>query len=168
MVARSNGDNASESDDEEGESALYQIIHPDAVTSDGQLTFFGEVHEGEQVTLMAGDADMLVKLPLLGIRKRLMAPALKDKVAVGSLLTYCGGCMLQLEPDYQARLARRFTKTLPNCPIFGSFSFGEQGMFQRQWHHVEDGRRLGCHGNLMVSALVFLKSVGSSENENGS
>jgi hypothetical protein len=157
MVGHSNGGDASESDDEEGESALYQIIHPDSVTSNGELTFFGEVHEGEQLTLMAGDTDMLVKLPLLGIRKHLMAPAMKGKVVVGSLLTYCGGCMLQLEPDDQARLARRFTKTLPHCPIFGSFSFGEQGMFQGR--SIEDRRRLGCHGNLMVSALLFLKNV---------
>ena len=60
----------SESDDER-EDALYQVIHPDAATAGGELTFFAEVAEGELLTLMSANHDQLVTIPLRGIRKRL-------------------------------------------------------------------------------------------------
>ena len=131
---------------------LYQIIHPDSVTPDGGLTFFAEVDEGEELTLMSGDVEQLVKLPPEEHSQRIKAPEMARSKVVGSLLTYCAGCMLQLGPDDHTALARRFVKTLRDASIFGMFSFGEQGTFRGQLNAQSS---LGCHGNLMVSALLF-------------
>ena len=68
--------------------------------------------------------------------------------------------MLQLGGDDQQQLAHRFTQSLPDCSIFGGFSFGEQGTFLGR--DIDHQRKMGCHGNLMVSALLFTKPLPAS------
>ena len=63
----------------------------------------------------------------------------------GTLVIYCGGCMLAVQ-DHMDGVASGIDKALNGAPFLGVFTFGEQGPV------------LNCdnrNGNLMISCITF-------------
>ena len=124
----------------------YLLSHPHMVTTQGELTLFSEVADGDELTIMVGSRDSLIHRA-----ERVLANALEllddDVKPVGVLMIYCAGCMLAIDDDLE-KMVDELRDCYPGLPIVGFYTFGEQGCFM-------DGK--SRHGNLMISALVFTK-----------
>lgn len=129
-----------------GNIPLYVLSHPERVLSDKGLTLFSEVHEGEELVLMAGNRDSLVKRA-----GRVAESALYGFVSdasdpiLGGLMIYCGGTLLAVR-DEAHRIWENIRLVLGNAPFLVVFTYGEQGRFLQGGNY---------HGNLMISAVLF-------------
>ncbi|WP_167730180.1 FIST N-terminal domain-containing protein [Terasakiella sp. SH-1] len=127
---------------------MYLMSHPETITPEGYLTLFTDVEEGQIVTLMSGNKDMLLnRASRVCEFARNIADISTDQIA-GSIIVYCAGCMLTVRDDLE-ELHKRITQTLGGKPFMTAFTFGEQGQ-------VIAGEN--CHGNLMVSSLMWGQS----------
>jgi hypothetical protein len=122
----------------------YLLVHPEAVLPDGALTTFADVAPGAVVHAMTGSKDLLIQRAGTVTRQ---ARALhgSDNPPLGALVIFCGGCRLALGEDW-GRLAPEISAALDGAPFLVGFTFGEQG--------PSGGRN--AHGNLMISAVVFV------------
>ena len=122
----------------------YLLSHPDAVNKDGSIALFSRIDQGETLYLMQGS-----RSSLLSRAKRVVSTAIKllpeGKEPAGVLMIYCAGCMLTIEDEINVMLSG-LQEAFPGLPIFGLYTFGEQGCFL-------DGH--SRHGNLMISAVAF-------------
>ncbi|MEL6609261.1 MAG: FIST C-terminal domain-containing protein [Pseudomonadota bacterium] len=122
----------------------YLLAHPAGAHPDGSLSLFADVAEGEVLTQMTGDpgalADRAGRVAAMAATRDGGAPQI-----AGALMVYCGGCMLAVQ-DYMDRVVEGVQAALPDVPMLGTFTFGEQGPIQNS------GSR---HGNLMISCIAF-------------
>ncbi len=125
----------------------FQLSHPDSVTNKGEITLFSNIKVGERVFLMTGTVESLVSRAGRVIGSTLETHSLSaDKVA-GAIIIYCAGCMLTVDERINEAVDD-MREALPQTPLIGSFTFGEQGCF------IGGENR---HGNLMISSLMFCK-----------
>ncbi|WP_158968150.1 FIST signal transduction protein [Chachezhania sediminis] len=126
----------------------YLQVQPRVTEPNDSLTLYGEVAEGEQLTLMTGDPRLLADRAGRVAARAVPFGIGRDMIA-GALMVYCGGCMLAAR-DRMDRIVNGTGAALGHAPFLGLFSFGEQGPV------LGAGNR---HGNLMISCLVFTRSV---------
>lgn len=125
----------------------YRLAHPDAVTTDGGLSLFASVSEGDKLVFMSGTTDNLINRAERVANTSLAAHSTDTSQISGALVVYCAGCMLTVQ-DRMDDVVEGLKKALGDKPFLGLFTFGEQGCF------VGGENR---HGNLMVSILIFNK-----------
>ena len=63
----------------------------------------------------------------------------------GALVIFCAGCFLAIKDRVQ-EVWEGLQAELPNIPMLGQFTFGEQGVFP-------DGEV--AHGNLMITIVLW-------------
>jgi hypothetical protein len=115
------------------------------VTTDGALTLFSDIEEGEELILMSGTRKSLTSRAGRVARAALGAGNLTADQISGALVIYCAGCMLTVQ-DQMDQVAAEVRNALDGKPFIGAFTFGEQGCFIGGENH---------HGNLMISVVVF-------------
>lgn len=132
-----------------GEVPYHQLIHPDSVTSEGALTLFADITEGEELILLRGSPESLVTRAGRVARSALEQSEIdgKTRKPLGALVIYCAGCMLTIR-ERMGDVVRSMEEGLSGQPFLGAFTFGEQGCF------VGGQNR---HGNLMISVLAFVE-----------
>ena len=130
-----------------GEIPYFQLSHPDNITSEKHLVLFSEVNVGDEIYFMQGTQDSLVSRAGRVASSALDTFSSSPDDIAGALVVYCAGCMLSVQ-DRLDEVVDSLNKALPETPILGTFTFGEQGCF------VGGENR---HGNLMISVLLFTK-----------
>ena len=128
-----------------GEVPFYLLAHPAKARADGAIDLFANVDVGEELTLMTGNADVLVTRAGRVASLARTAGGLAGKPISGALMIYCGGCMLSVQ-DRMQEVVAGMNDALGGAPFLGAFTFGEQGAL------VRAGNR---HGNLMISCIIF-------------
>lgn len=122
----------------------FLLVHPEAVTAQGTLRTFCDLHVGDRVYAMRGNHLQLVERAGRVVdQARQMLPEPEAPMA-GVLLVYCGGCKLAVGSQI-GNVAAAVTAGTQDAPWIGCFTYGEQG-------RVIDSN---VHGNLMISAVVF-------------
>ena len=100
------------------------------------------------LTQMSGDRAALAaragRVAELALKTGHLAP----QDIAGSLMVYCGGCMLAVQ-DRLEDVYAGVREALGEAPFLTTFTFGEQGPV------FGAGNR---HGNLMISCVVFTRS----------
>lgn len=125
----------------------YRLSHPARLEPDGALTLFTDIAEGEEVTLMQGTLDNLVSRAGYVAQTALALHSATAEEIHGALVICCAGCLLGMQ-ERMPEVSAHLRAALGGKPFLGAFTFGEQGCF------------LGgenCHGNLMISTLMFRK-----------
>ncbi len=123
----------------------YKLSHPDSVTTEGGLTLFSDIREGEQLTLMTGTVDSLVRRAGRVTDAAVVAGDFHQDELVGGLAIYCAGCMLTVQP-HMNEVVGHIRDALGEQHFIGVFTFGEQGCF------IDNDN---AHGNLMISIVAF-------------
>jgi hypothetical protein len=123
---------------------FHVLLHPAHAHAEGSIDLFAEAPEGSTVCLMSGTGDSLV-----GIVDRLVDRCLETSTLAvdetrGAFLIYCAGCAGALGNRINEVLAR-LSGRLPNVPLLGFCTFGEQG------HVPAIGN---VHTNLSVALVV--------------
>lgn len=128
-----------------GNVPYFHLSHPETVTPEGAITLFTHVEPGQEIILMQGSQDALVRRAGRVARSALTSfGASADEVA-GALVAYCAGCMLTVR-ERMGEVVEGIRWALGGRPFLGAFTFGEQGCF---W-----GRE-NRHGNLMISVAAL-------------
>ncbi len=123
----------------------YKLSHPYEVTTEGALTLFADIAEGDEVVLMSGSRQSLITRAGRVTQSAISQAGFEPKSIIGALVIYCAGCMLSVQDDMN-QVARQIDDAVTNAPFLGIFTFGEQGCFIGNEN---------SHGNLMISAVVF-------------
>ena len=123
----------------------YNLAHPESYTEDLALTFFCEVAEGEQLTLMSGSADNIISRPGRVANEAIHNSESSGSEVIGGLVVFCGGCLLAVEPR-ASEISGHLNQNMDDQPYLGCFTFGEQGCLMGGENR---------HGNLMISVTVF-------------
>lgn len=131
-----------------GNIPYYQLVHPETVTANGDITTFSALSQGDEITLMRGTVDGLISRAGRVATSALEISNAQSSEVEGALVVYCAGCMLTVR-DRLEEVVESFKFALPGVPFLGTFTFGEQGCF------INGENR---HGNLMISVLLFSKS----------
>ena len=124
---------------------MFVLSHPAMIGQAGELSLFTDIEEGDQVMLMRGSPESLVKRAAVVVDDACAAGGWTRDATRGGLVIYCGGCMLHVR-DRMDEVAQHVSRTMHGAPFLGAFTFGEQGAI------VDSSNR---HGNLMVSGLMF-------------
>jgi hypothetical protein len=125
----------------------YLLSHPATIESDGAITLFTEINEGEVLHVMSGGRESLIERAgrvVKDARGSLPAPG---SAISGGLIIYCAGCMLASSDDLDA-VAAGIKAAFGEAPFLVAFTFGEQGAL------ISSGNR---HGNLMIATTVFAR-----------
>ncbi len=124
----------------------FQLSHPERMTAEGALALFTRVEPGQEVFLMQGSQESLVKRAGRVARSAVQSLGCRSVAVKGAMVIYCAGCMLTVQ-DRMTDVVESLRQGLGgDVPFLGAFTFGEQGCF------VGGENR---HGNLMISLLVF-------------
>lgn len=124
----------------------YLLSHPHRIdASNGAVSFFTEISEGDELELMMGTRGSLVDRVDQVTRRA--QRAVSDSL-LGGVLVYCGGCVGAVK-DLTDDIAARFGRGLGGAPFVGAATFGEIGTFE------SSGAREPRHGNLMCDAVLF-------------
>ncbi len=123
----------------------HRLIHPETTRPDGAMTLFAEVAPGTRLRLMQGSVDSLLTRAARVATAALATDDMGMQGIAGGLVTYCAGCMLAVQDSLDV-MHQGVRDALPGAPFLGQFTFGEQGTFP-------DGT--SCHGNLMISVVLF-------------
>lgn len=124
---------------------FYQLAHPRAITDSGGLKLFADIHCGDELYLMEGSRESLIRRGGRVTQMSLTEPFSRQK-PIGALIIYCAGCMLAIEDDIEEVVASIRSSLVEPLPFIGAFTYGEQG-------HFITGKN--GHGNLMSSAVIF-------------
>ena len=124
---------------------MFVLSHPSLLGLGGDLSLFTDIAEGDQVHLMRGSADSLVKRGGVVVADACAAGGWAQDATVGGLVIYCGGCMLHVR-DRMDEVVTEVRDAIGAAPFLGAHTFGEQGAIMDNCNR---------HGNLMVSALTF-------------
>ncbi len=124
---------------------FYLLAHPAAVRADGSLDLFAAVAEGKEIHCMQGTPASLTQRA--GRMSGLVSSSLslQNVSMVGSLIVYCGGCMLGIR-DNMEEVRQNILSQMDGQPFLCVFSFGEQGNVHGKGTQ---------HGNLMISCVGF-------------
>lgn len=123
---------------------FHVLLHPAHAYPQGNVDVFAEAPEGATVCLMSGTGDSLVNIVDRLVDRCIDASKLRVEDARGAFLIYCAGCAGALGNRIDEVLAR-LSSRLPNVPLLGFCTFGEQG------HVPQIGN---VHTNLSVALVV--------------
>lgn len=132
-----------------GAIPCYQLSHPEKVHTDGTMSLFTDVSQGDRIVLMQGTIESLVTRAGRVVLSALETNSAAPEDIEGALILYCAGCMLVVK-DRLNEVVESVRTALPDTPFLGAFTFGEQGCFTGGENR---------HGNLMISVLLFTKSA---------
>jgi len=119
---------------------------PVNVAADGSIELLSELQCGDEVSLMHGSKEQLVRRAAHVVRVAANNLHLRHAVQpAAALIVYCAGCMLAVR-DQIEEVQQSLTDSLSGIPYLVAFTFGEQGCFA-------DG--FNRHGNLMISAVLL-------------
>jgi hypothetical protein len=124
---------------------MFVLSHPAMVGQGGDLSLFSDIAEGDQVHLMRGSPESLVKRAGVVVSDACANGGWTGAESRGGLVIYCGGCMLHVR-DRMPEVVDQVVAAMGGAPFVGAFTFGEQGAI------IDNSNR---HGNLMVSAITF-------------
>ncbi|MEM9764926.1 MAG: FIST C-terminal domain-containing protein [Pseudomonadota bacterium] len=130
-----------------GDVPFYLLAHPATANPDGSIDLFADVELGEEVTLMTGSADSLVRRAGRVASLSAKRGGLTTAEIAGALVIFCGGCMLAVR-NRMDEVAAEVDRALGGAPSLGIFTFGEQGAV------LGESNR---HGNLMISCVTFAR-----------
>lgn len=123
---------------------FHVLLHPAHAHTEGNIDLFAEAPEGSTVCLMSGTGDSLVGIVDRLVDRCLDTSKLTLEETRGAFLIYCAGCAGALGNRIEEVLSR-LSGRLPNVPMLGFCTFGEQG------HVPEIGN---VHTNLSVALVV--------------
>lgn len=127
---------------------------PTSVAEDGSIELLAELQQGDQISLMQGSKEQLMRRGAHVVRVASNNLRLRHDVEpAAALIVYCAGCMLAVR-DQIAEVQQSLSDNLPGIPYLVAFTFGEQGCFA-------DG--FNRHGNLMISAVIFGQTTQGAE-----
>jgi len=126
---------------------FYLLAHPATANPDGSVELFADVQPGEQLTLMTGSADSLVRRAGRVADLAAKRGGIATEDIAGALVIFCGGCMLAVR-DQMDEVAAAVDQALGGAPSLGIFTFGEQGEVLGERNR---------HGNLMISCVTFAR-----------
>ncbi len=129
-----------------GEIPYFQLSHPSTMTREGGLTLFSGIALKEEVWLMQGTLEGLVKRAERAARSAVNSLSPLQGRISGAMVIFCAGCMFIVRDRMNDVVAGLRRGLGDDVPFLGAFTFGEQGCF------VGGENR---HGNFMVSLLVF-------------
>ena len=119
---------------------------PVSVDEDGSIQLLSELQPGDEVSLMHGSKEQLIRRGAHVARVAANNLRLRHDVEpAAALIVYCAGCMLAVR-DQIADVQQSLSDSLPGVPYLVAFTFGEQGCFADGYNR---------HGNLMISAVIF-------------
>ena len=124
---------------------MFVLSHPSLLGLGGDLSLFTDIAEGDQVHLMRGSSDSLVKRGGVVVADACATGGWAQDATAGGLVIYCGGCMLHVR-DRMDEVVAGVRQAIGDAPFLGAHTFGEQGAIMDNCNR---------HGNLMVSALTF-------------
>jgi hypothetical protein len=123
---------------------FHVLLHPAHAHPEGSIDLFAEAPEGSTVCLMSGTGDSLVGIVDSLVDRCFDSSKLTVADTRGAFLIYCAGCAGALGNRIDEVLAR-LSARLPNVPLLGFCTFGEQG-------HVP---KIGnVHTNLSVALVI--------------
>ena len=128
-----------------GEAAVHLLSHPETFTPEGGITLFTDIRMSDEVTFMQGGTETLVHRAGRVADASMRISEIGKSEVSGAIVVYCAGCMLAVRDQLQI-IRDDLDQALDGKPYIGTFTFGEQGRVL--------GER-NCHGNLMISTLVF-------------
>ncbi len=123
----------------------YVLSHPSEVTPEGFLRTFTDVAPGDELVVMEGSEESLVRRGGRVAADALEIGGLEPAQAAGALMIFCGGCMMAVEQRI-GEMGEGVAEALDGRPFLCAFTFGEQGALVS---------RQNRHGNLMVAAGAF-------------
>jgi hypothetical protein len=110
-----------------GERSHYVTVHPAQVHADsGAVDVFARIEPEDEVCLMSGSPEGLVAEVAHLIDAALAQGGLTAREVKGASLIFCAGCAGALGPRIDEGL-RTFSRLLPDVPMLGLCTFGEQG-----------------------------------------
>lgn len=119
---------------------------PTNAGDDGSIRLLAELQCGDQISLMHGSKQQLVRRAAHVVQVAANNLRLRhDTAPAAALIVYCAGCMLAVRDEIH-QVQQSLTDSLPDLPYLVAFTYGEQGCFA-------DG--FNRHGNLMISAVLF-------------
>ena len=122
------------------------LSHPARLNNDGSIELFASLEVGEQITLMSGQPENLVRRATEVTEVVLRTHELNYECRPKALIiVFCGGCMLAVK-EHLDEIQRSLLALVRDVPFIMGFTFGEQGCFS-------DG--ISRHGNLMISATAI-------------
>lgn len=128
---------------------LSLLSLPTNVVEDGSIELLSELQSGDQISLMQGSKEQLVRRAADVVRVATNNLRFRHDVEpAAALIVYCAGCMLAVR-DQISEVQQSLSDSIPGLPYLVAFTFGEQGCFA-------DGSNR--HGNLMISAVIFGQS----------
>lgn len=131
-----------------GKTPYFQLSHPESISSDGSLSLFSNIEQGEKIYLMKGSGDALVNRARRVVESAIRSSSIHEPKIVGALVIYCAGCMFTVK-DRMSEVVGTLRSSLgEGTPFLGAFTFGEQGCF-----FGGENR----HGNLMISLVLFFE-----------
>jgi hypothetical protein len=124
----------------------FLLSHPDQVRPDGSMAVFSNIAVGDEVFLMRGSPESLVRRAGR-VARSVLQPSSGDRRIAGAVVVYCAGCMLTVQDRMPEVVASIRAGLGDGVPFLGVFTLGEQGCFLGGENR---------HGNLMISVLAFL------------
>jgi hypothetical protein len=124
----------------------FLLSHPDQVRADGSMAVFSDVAVGDEVFLMRGSPESLVRRAGR-VARSVLHPGSGAGQLAGAVVVYCAGCMLTIQDRMPEVVASIRAGLGEDVPFLGVFTLGEQGCFLGGENR---------HGNLMISVLGFL------------
>lgn len=122
------------------------LSHPARLNNDGSIELFASLEVGEQITLMSGQPENLIRRATEVTEVVLRTHELNYECRPKALIiVFCGGCMLAVK-EHLDEIQRSLLALVRDVPFIMGFTFGEQGCFS-------DG--ISRHGNLMISATAI-------------
>ena len=122
------------------------LSHPARLNDDGSIELFANLEVGEQITLMNGQPDNLIRRVTEVTEVVLQTHELNYECRPQAIIiVFCGGCMLAVK-EHLDEIQRSLLVLAQDVPFIVGFTFGEQGCFS-------DG--ISRHGNLMISATAI-------------
>jgi hypothetical protein len=124
----------------------YLLSHPHQVLDRSALSFFTEMSNGDELSLMMATESALLSRTEQVVQRAVGSPDGRPALR-GGLLIYCGGCVGALGPSV-GDVSGIYAKSIGGAPFLGAATFGEEGSFS----NVRNENR---HGNLMCATILF-------------
>lgn len=118
----------------------------DVILPDKALSTFANVYEGDKITMMHGNWELLLNRGQSTALKAMNSEGIKEGDGLFGIYTYCACTMLGVPEDELKKMPLIVNSVTGNLPYIGSFTFGEQGLL-KGWGNE--------HGNLIGSMIIF-------------
>jgi len=131
-----------------GAESVFISMHPASVDPKTKsLGLFAEIKPGEDVYLLKGEEETLLRRSASVTKQALAASQMQPAQVAGGLHIYCAGTMLAVQKSID-RIVPQVNEALAGAPFIGAFTFGEQGYMSGNGNF---------QGNLMNSMVLFGK-----------